>query len=368
MPYSRAMEYVISHTSALEVMRLRRFTDLLARQTPRPQQRQTLSAPSDPESWLESTPMIRQLARPVCLLAPRERDSRRTAMYSIHVEKCPLPVGSILVIDESTGVVGPELLLLQMARIATEVELAFLVSELCGLYAIQPAAELGMIQRDAPLTTRAKVEAFLNEMGAAPGAKRLRRALALAFDRSGSPQETKVAARISWPRAKGGYGLPILSLNDDVELPRIERGFNEAQVRRPDLLLKLPSDDGFGVCLDYHGEVHETAGRHQVDDARANELVARGFKPYVVWADQSRSVRYMDGLIDGAVRRDLGLPRRRVGKARGRLELARREALLAELEGIDGLSWGVSDSRPEVLWAKEAVGRAEGEVRAARGG
>lgn len=42
-------------------------------------------------------------------------------------------------------------------------------------------------------------------------------------------------------------------------------------------------------------------------------------------------------------------------KNRARLELARRELLLAELDGIDGLSWGVSDKGPLVVNAMERV-------------
>ena len=51
----------------------------------------------------------------------------------------------------------------------------------------------------------------------------------------------------------------------------------------------------------------------------------------------------------------LSLPPVRPPKNRARLELARRELLLAELDGIDGLSWGVSDKGPLVVNAMERV-------------
>ena len=41
--------------------------------------------------------------------------------------------------------------------------------------------------------------------------------------------------------------------------------------------------------------------------------------------------------------------------ARRALELVRREALLAELDAIDGLSWGVSEKRLSVVKARESV-------------
>ena len=46
----------------------------------------------------------------------------------------------------------------------------------------------------------------------------------------------------------------------------------------------------------------------------------------------------MDGLMDGVIRSELGLPRHRPSARRAAIELARREALLAELNAIDGLT------------------------------
>ena len=40
---------------------------------------------------------------------------------------------------------------------------------------------------------------------------------------------------------------------------------------------------------------------------------------------------------------------------RAAVELARREALLAELNAIDGLRWGASASHPTVIRAREAI-------------
>lgn len=129
-------------------------------------------------------------------------------------------------------------------------------------------------------------------------------------------------------------------------------------MRRPDILFSLPTESAPGLCLEYKGSVH--LGGHRVvdDDIRANELLAIGMRQYSVWREQCESVAYMDALIDGAVRRDLGLTRNRPGLRRADLELARREALLAELDVIDGLSWGRSSEDPRVRHVHARVAEA----------
>ena len=134
--------------------------------------------------------------------------------------------------------------------------------------------------------------------------------------------------------------MPILSMNEDLEVERIWRGLEESHVRRPDILFSLPHDGVPGYCLDYHGGVHGRDGRAEEDAVRANELLAFGLQPFAIWHAQYEGTAYLDRLVDGVLRGKLGLPAHRVTAARRALELARREALLAELDVIDGLSWG----------------------------
>lgn len=228
-----------------------------------------------------------------------------------------------------------------------------LVCELCGLYAIQPGGEL--VQREVPLTSIGQIVEFLTNLGGIPGAPALRRAASAAFGLSASPQESKLAARVAWDRARGGYAIPILGMNESLEVRRISRRLDEAHVRRPDVILRLPGPGGPGIGLEYNGSDHLSEGRQQQDALRANELLAYNFKPYAIWKDQYQSTSYMDGLMDGVIRSELGLPRHRPSARRAAVELARREALLAELNAIDGLRWGASASHPTVIRAREAI-------------
>lgn len=349
------MTYVTSHTTALEVMRLADAPRLLAAAEPLDIPDGKAPTKSEVDRWLGSRSIGRLLSQPVQLLVADAGGSRDNEVFRSHVLSGDLPAGSFLRVGADLAVPCPELLVLQMARLATPLELVLLIEELCGTYAVQPADPSGMLQRKEPLTSRARILEFVDKLNRPPAAAKVREACSLAFDASGSPMESRLALRIAWPRRKGGYNVPILSMNEDLEVARIWRGLEESHVRRPDILFSLPRDGAPGYCLDYHGEVHGRDGRAEEDAVRANELLAFGLQPFAIWHAQYEGTAYLDRLVDGVLRGKLGLPAHRVTAARRALELARREALLAELDVIDGLSWGVSETRLSVVKARESV-------------
>ena len=215
------MTYVISHTTALEVMRARRFCDLLVHRNPHLTLPTKAPGAGEVERWLETSPIARQLSRPVVLLAAGEGNRKRCRGFEVRTAGFELPPASLIKLDEATSIVSPEPLLLQMARIATPLELAMLVCELCGLYAIQPGGKI--VQREVPLTSIGQIVEFLANLGGIPGAPALRRAASAAFELSASPQESKLAARVAWDRARGGYAIPILGMNESLEVRQIGR-------------------------------------------------------------------------------------------------------------------------------------------------
>lgn len=259
------------------------------------------------------------------------------------------PSGSFLRIADGIGVASPEMLLIQMADRATELELTLLACELCGLYTLSDSAEYGLAQRSAPLTTKEQVLARLASIPSCRHARKMRAALEQACELSGSPRESMLYLRFSLPRRLGGYGLSVLAMNESIELERLGDLFHAHRVRKPDLILSLPDGDRPGVCVEYAGAPHLVAGHPQLDDLRQNELMAAGFTPYTIWNEQYNGVNYMDGLVDGVIRQKLGLPRRRPGKKSIAIERARRDLLLCELNAIDGHTWGASTSGPEYL-------------------
>ena len=347
------MDIVLSHTTALAAYRAGIAT------RPAADSRLPAKAPGAAEvlAWRSASTLAGNLPHPLTLLVGESDAHTKNSVYRTSYSS-PLPKRSLVAVTEEVRIVTPELLALQMARVATTTELAMLVSELCGLYAIRPDTPTGLVQRARPLTSASRIDAYLKELGGVPGIRKLRSACALSFDRSGSPMESKLAARVSWPRSKGEYAVPILAMNDELEVRRITRNLSNAQVRKPDLLFSLPHEGKPGLCLDYHGDIHHGEGRPEQDALRVNELLAFGLQPYTLWHDQYQGTAYLDGLIDGVVRQKLGLTRHRPNESRATLELARRELLLAELNAVDGMSWGTSDSSPEALLARERVDEA----------
>lgn len=350
------MDIVLSHTTALEAYRAGAATSPSRRELPG-------KAPEAAEllAWASRSDLGRSLTVPLTLLVGETNGRKETSACRARYS-APLPDGSLASIGDGARIVSPELLLVQMSRIATPVELAMLVCELCGLYSLSHGNLLGMAQREHPLTSIERISAYVGQLGAVPGVRSLRAALALSFDRSASPMESKLAARVSWPRSKGGYNVPVISMNEGIEVARISRNLSRARVRKPDLLFSLPQGETPGICLDYHGGVHRGGARPEQDAARMNELLAFGLRPYALWHEQYRGTAYLDGLIDGVVRHELGLPRPRAAKAREALELARREALLAELDAVDGMSWGTSGAGAEALRARELVDEARSRL------
>ena len=141
-----------------------------------------------------------------------------------------------------------------------------LVCELCGLYAIQPGGKL--VQREVPLTSIGQIVEFLTNLGGIPGAPALRRAASVAFELSASPQESKLATRVAWDRARGGYAIPILGMNESLEVRRISRRLDEARVRRPDVILRLPGPGGPGIGLEYNSRTRcgQTSFLHTISN------------------------------------------------------------------------------------------------------
>ena len=162
-------------------MRLRRFPSVA------PRRDGSLCLPSvapkaaEVESWAASFAPARQLKLPIELLGSASARSASCRGFKLRVLGFDLPRGSLIRINEETAIVSPELLLLQMARAATPLELFLLVCELCGTYAIQPAVGEGLIQREGALTDLAAIDGFLESVGSVPGSAALRKACGRSF-------------------------------------------------------------------------------------------------------------------------------------------------------------------------------------------
>ena len=338
-----SMMLVLSHTSALSALRLCESRDSLAPLSgdgALPPAR----VPRKPDllALINQSPLLSRLDRPLHLLVSTDAGRNRNALVRTHLQRGPLPDGSILRLCDEVACVSPEQLVVQMAPQLTQLEPTCLIDELMGLYAISPAAPDGMIQRERPLMTASGLRAHLARVGPAPGTRQARHALADARELSGSPRESKLSLRYLLKPERGGYHLNVLSMNEPLVVARICNQMSQG-VRKPDLLVGPPPDSearelGNVVAVEYLGRHHDKPEVLVEEANRTNELKAIGVSEYVIRREHYRDLDYMDGLAQ-KIRSELGLPR--IALAREELVQGRhkRLELYRELELIDGVSW-----------------------------
>lgn len=342
MAYRVCMDLLLTHTTALEALRSTRLRWRLERRE-RCDARVPDDVPASEElrTLIARTPELDHATLPLELLVTRGAPRTRTKLARTHPSPAELPAGSAFEIAPGVRCVSPEHLPVVMAPELTDVELAFLLSELLGLYAIAPGHEDGMFQRREPLTTPELLLAHLDTLGSERGTERVRRALAHACVRSGSPRETKLSMRLGFTRTQGGYGFDVLSMNDPLAVRRVHDAMRPG-VRKPDILLRAPEGATGravrGVAVEYDGKDHNGAEAHARDAERHTELIALGLDEHIVTAKQYGDLDYMDGLAE-IIRAALGIPRPRLTPERAARQRRLRQELFEELELIDGIHW-----------------------------
>ena len=336
-------DLVLSHTTALEVMRRPYFPRHLATaascETELPA---AMPDASDLERAASGVSQLEDVGPPFHVLVGDPACRHRFSLVAPHVFQGKLPSGALLRLGPGARCASPALLAVQMAPFLTRSELLMLLCELLGTYAVSPASRTGTEGRLRPLLTPERLLAFLDELGPARGTAIVRSALSSAPVGAASPMEGKLYIRATSRFASGGYRLGSVALNDPVELERISTEVGELRVRKPDLLLLAPEGVARpfrGVAFDYHGEWHSRDPcQVKRDSERANELLAGDIKDYVLWKENYDDIDYMDDIV-AKVRRDLGLPPRKLSVERAARERTARVALWAELELIDGVRW-----------------------------
>ena len=339
------MDITLTHITALELIRQPYFPRHLA---------QSASCPSNlPDRMprkaelIESVSAYPQLGNatlPLHVLVSPTCPRNTTDLVRPHVRGAEPPAGSFVELTPGVRCVSPLLLPVMMAPHLTHDELVLLLAELLGTYAVSPSAPRGLEQRTRPLISLDQMQAFLDALGPARGSAMVRSALAETPLGAASPMEAKLYIRATRPFSKGGYHLGEIALNDPIEVQRLSAGIPQFRVRKPDLILLAPEGPVRGampfrgVAFDYHGGWHTNPEQVKRDTKRGNELLASGIKAYVLWKENYDDLDYLDSIMEQA-RRDLGLPRRKLGRARAEKERRARLALHARLERIDGVHW-----------------------------
>lgn len=336
------MDVLLTHTTALEAMRSPRLRWRLERgERCAADVPERVPAAAELAALIANVPELARAALPLEVLVTRDAPRSRTKLVRTHPSRAELPAGTAFPVAPGVRCVSPEHLPVVMASALTDLELVFLLSELLGLYAIAPDLERGMLQRREPLTTPEHVLAHLDALGPERGTGRVRRALARACVRSGSPRETKLSLRLGLRRSEGGYNFDVLSMNEPLAVRRVHDAMRPG-VRKPDILLRAPGEGGErgvrGLAVEYDGRDHDGADAHARDAERHTELLALGIDEHIVTAAQYRDLDYMDGLAE-IIRGELGIPKPHLTRAQQLRHRRLRQELYEELERMDGVHW-----------------------------
>ncbi len=321
------MDIVISHMTALHLMRSSRFAfrPAASRDLPR-----RVPTPDELRQAAALVPALAELEGPWGVLLADKDSSRSTRRVRVHVWSTGLPQGALVQVAPGIRCVSPAFLPFLVSPRLSAREMDLLLSELMGLYAVCEKSPTGLAQRRRPLLAPDDLRTFCDALEGDWGKKKVRAALRTAPSLAASPQEAKLYLRATLSFAKGGYNLGRVVLNEPQQIARLGLGR-----RKPDLLFSAGRG---GVCLDYMGAWHNSEAQVRQDTQRRNELLANGFTPYEIYKEHYDDLRYMDDLMD-SIRMNLGMsPVEESREVHARRRQARLR-LWAELEDIDMLAW-----------------------------
>lgn len=281
------MPIVFSHISALECARASSSPFLYRRAAPR-----AFSLPEHlPNAFeIETVESVTNPpSKPYHVAVSRSRRPRSSGCMKAHAFMSEgLPRNSFLHMDtisNTTFSCSPELFFLQIATMIHRIELVRIGCELCGRYALSRSHPDGFYSR-APLTTVARMQAYLERASGLHGAKAARWALQHILPSSASPRETTVAMLLSLPCALGGQGLEKPRLNHEVVVTRRTGRFNESRTYRIDLY--WPSAK---LGLEYDSDRRHTGSDRIAHDARRrNDLESIGITMLTATNKQVKSL------------------------------------------------------------------------------
>lgn len=281
------MKIVLSHTTAQEYWR-GVSANLLAQPNPSQAFSTGGTAPRE-EQQLTIDSLSPYFCRPpIHLLVAKSLKANNTKAFTYHSRSTPLPVGSLAKIDKNTYVVSPELCLVQMASEIPFASLVALAYEFCGTYSILGTAHTKYQCR--PITTTAKIQAYLSRIENTPGVKALRTALPYVLDNSASPMESALTIMLILPYRYGGYGFPKPQLNYLIHPNSHNINFLHKNYYSCDLYWENEK-----VAIEYDSDLYHTDPDQVYKDARRRtDLTGIDIAVFTVTAHQMRHLSEFD--------------------------------------------------------------------------
>ncbi|WP_232050886.1 endonuclease domain-containing protein [Arabiibacter massiliensis] len=182
-----------------------------------------------------------------------------------------LPDRSVIDAGQGFFVSTPEFCFLQMASRLSLARLIQVGCELCGTYAQDKYGPAR--RREVPLTSVAKLRAFVEAVPGAYGRAKALRALRFVLDGAASPMETVLALLLCLPYRLGGYGIEKPRLNFHVDVPSHQRKLADRRYCECDLCWPEAN-----LVVEYDSKLYHTdPERQESDSRRRGTLVSLGF-------------------------------------------------------------------------------------------
>lgn len=197
-----------------------------------------------------------------------------------HVALAEMPPNSVFQLEPELFCTSPEETYLSLAQslsyqtskdllFKAEATLAFWGMELCGLY-YHDMKDGALLEREAPLTSRAKIAAYLDRCTWRKGVILARKALDLIEDGARSPMEVSCALLLCRSRRIGSLGFPLGEINCSIETSEGSREVDRVWKQ-------------FGLGYEYQGRVYHTEETRRQEDRRRNALLGIGITIVNIW-------------------------------------------------------------------------------------
>lgn len=282
MWYHAFMDMLIGHISALEYWRTvgERFLRTGRQRRAATRQARAVMAAKEKPRIGEGNRRPAGCALPLHVLIADACVRTETEGVVTHTWGSPFPDTAFAEAGEGFLMSTPEFCFLQMAGCLSLVQLIQLGFELCGTYALVGGAPA--VRRAAPLTTKAKLAAFVEQSSGARGCKKAARAVRYVQDGAASPMETMLAMMLCLPYGLGGYGLEKPLINHRVDVPSSSKRLADRAYCVCDLCWPEAK-----LCVEYDSaRYHVDPDRQDSDARRRSTLIALGYTVVTVTRGQ----------------------------------------------------------------------------------
>ena len=214
--YPLDMKLVLSHTSALDLIRTLRWRG----KELQPAYVRTLDdcACSLGDIQKIVVPAFDQSTERLEVLANTNAHQQKSRDHVVRVLKVQPIAGMFCKVRDKAYVTSPEMTFVQMATRLDIIDLLLLGMEFCGSYAYFPNSTRS--DKRPPITSKRRLVGFCSRAASAGvrGATTALKAARLIVDNSNSPAETSLVLYLCLPVRMGGYGFPYPSMNPEDRL------------------------------------------------------------------------------------------------------------------------------------------------------